>query len=412
MGNAIGEIGAAGIQSATDLATNAATNATNAAMNKRTNETNQAINAANIKASENAATTAYNRQIEQWQRENEYNSPVNQRALYEAAGLNYAVHSEGGTQVNGASTPSVPQQNIPSSIPMQPYRLDTFQPGQAMANIFAALSKGKADISQSRLNETQNTQLQDLFTDTLKGVQLDNKRKELENMWLPLINSGKLQENAAQVFALYNKAMLDAANTEFTKAETALSEARKITEQWRAKEAKIVADTTYDTIMQQIKESKSRETSNYASASAANAQAAKLREETSQLQDMHQDIVTMQHNLADKSRFDKELTAYEVEKYGATIADQIQQIKQHTDIGKQEIERLETLVAQAKKENKLYYWQRALDALEQINNGITNWIPFAPDKETHDYVRYIERDKYGNQTITNNEIRTTKKGFR
>ncbi len=60
---------------------------------------------------EKSADKAYNRQVAQWHRENEYNTPANQRKRAEAAGLNFAAMLGGNALSNGSGSLSAVQQN-------------------------------------------------------------------------------------------------------------------------------------------------------------------------------------------------------------------------------------------------------------------------------------------------------------
>lgn len=148
--------------------------------NERTNAQNERINERNIQASKEAATTAFNRQRQLIQEQNEYNSYANQRKLMQEAGYNpnSLVSGSAGTAVSSGST-NAPQAEIPSPIPMQAAK---FQLAQDFANIKSVLADAKLKEAQTEKtnSETTGQQLQNDWQVVANDIQKDFGRLKAE----------------------------------------------------------------------------------------------------------------------------------------------------------------------------------------------------------------------------------------
>lgn len=120
---------------------------------QNTNAANYRINERNINAAKEAATTAFNRQRQLIQEQNEYNSFSNQRKLMEEAGYNpnSLVGGAAGSAVSSGST-NAPQAEIPSPIPMQAAK---FQFAQDFANIKSVLADAKLKEAQTEKTNSE-----------------------------------------------------------------------------------------------------------------------------------------------------------------------------------------------------------------------------------------------------------------
>lgn len=113
------------------------------ASSRSTNKSNAATNAASLESAESMQDKNLQYQTEMWEKTNQYNSPANQKKLYQAAGLNpYAMMGENSfssaVQQIGANG------SVPSSIPMQSY-----QPN------FGGISDAVSTYYDSRYKEEQ-----------------------------------------------------------------------------------------------------------------------------------------------------------------------------------------------------------------------------------------------------------------
>lgn len=150
-------------------------------------------------ANEQAATTAYNRGIEQWNRENAYNSPTAQMERLKQAGLNPNLVYGGGATTLSAHSPSVPVAKVEGQKPIDLDLLGTIQAAQNMSiakqNNILTTNKTNAEIlnlqqqnsnlkSQdevNRANAAYIAQQQFKSMAELKNLNLDFKQKQLNN---------------------------------------------------------------------------------------------------------------------------------------------------------------------------------------------------------------------------------------
>lgn len=150
-------------------------------------------------ANEQAATTAYNRSIEQWNRENAYNSPTAQMERLRQAGLNPNLVYGGGATTLSAHSPSVPVAKVEGHKPIDFDLLGMLQTAQSMRIAKdvsdAGISKTMAEIlnlqqqnanlkSQdevNRANAAYLAQQQLKSMAELKNLNLDFKQKQLNN---------------------------------------------------------------------------------------------------------------------------------------------------------------------------------------------------------------------------------------
>lgn len=123
------------------------------------------------KANKQLAEYAYQKDLEMWNKQNEYNNPLNQMARLKAAGLNpHLVYGNGAV---GNTTGGIPQYNAPH-----------LQKPDINLDIVPAIQM----YNQVRLNEAQvnNIQKQTELSDVqLKNAQIDLSNKEwLQNEYI------------------------------------------------------------------------------------------------------------------------------------------------------------------------------------------------------------------------------------
>lgn len=117
------------------------------------------------KARKKAATTAHNRNRQNWKEQNEYNDPSQQMARLKAAGLNPNMVYGTGTQAAGiagapAAAPQANIQNIPMPNPLDMLgKYESIKSAQAQQDL--AKSAENKNLSQIAINMTRNAILGD-----------------------------------------------------------------------------------------------------------------------------------------------------------------------------------------------------------------------------------------------------------
>lgn len=148
-----------------------------------------------IEANKNLAEYQYNRDVEMWNKQNEYNSPLSQMARFKSAGLNpNLIYSQGSagnaTTLPKYQAPTVKYDNIPkTNLPETLSRFQDFNMRQAQ------IDNVKADTQ----NKTMQWVIQGLNRDWL----YDRNDKQLGNLgyW----HNKMVQETNKTQLGLYNQ---------------------------------------------------------------------------------------------------------------------------------------------------------------------------------------------------------------
>lgn len=390
----IGQMGAAGISAAANLAATSATNSANVSMNNATNETSRqianennqtqiAMQRENNQFNHNEAELANQRMIEQWERESRYNSPIEQIKRLEAAGLNPQL-AYGGSSVNnvgatshGGSQASAGSSGISPSMPvLRPGHIDPYLPGSDFANLAKAFADAKKTGAEGDLairgmnyalrNMKANAELADMastFERIYGGAMRDKK--------LALLGEDVLLKTE-ELYNLKKEGKL-------TEAKTLLTEIQQTTEKMEGRLKKFLGDTEEQrskTFMSKLRADINLEN---AQANSANSSAHYTNEQLGQLKDMREFNIDLRRNAAQMSRAD-------LMKQGATLYQEIDYLLGHfealSEADKAELRKVKAEADQMEWNYNMRWVNFALDTAERINNGITNWIPFAPDKTT------------------------------
>lgn len=394
----IGAVGAAGIRAAADLAIASATNATNAVIANKTNKTNKDIasetNETNIgihrednafNAEEAQKTRDF--QVEQWQRENEYNSPVAQMERFREAGLNGAAILNGQGFQQGNSTPSAPAASSAAAphlaVPtMVPPHLETPQVGQALANIYAAMTQGDLNLANKGKVDSETDRMKQTLSDYVRSFKSDADRKEIENAWLPLLNESDVKKNFTQVMALYNQALLFANQSETEKAKASLARAQELTEKYNSETAKIVANTTDAKIRAIIREYESSTKKNLAEASEASERAKTIRDTRDAEVRLKEALASHQHTdafVAAQTMMSKIYTIrndYRLsEKQREFLDDKIKLLEKDIDAARLDIERKNF-------DNGYMLFDKVVSTLGYVNSELNKWAPWSFSRDT------------------------------
>lgn len=166
-----------------------------------TNQTNIRIAKMNNAANQDLAYLQNSLNVEQWNRENRYNDPSQQRARLEAAGLNPYLMMNGGSAGNASSmTPSslASSNNTPS---VQPYNYDF------------------SGISQSYMQDQLNTAM-------IRKTNAEAAGQEKQNQWI----DAKTQAEVNNILQ----------NTEYQKGNTYLNQVRSNLENFNLQRSKML----------------------------------------------------------------------------------------------------------------------------------------------------------------------------
>lgn len=283
----VGQIGAASIGAATDLGIAAMTNEANRAMTAQTNKTSLQIAHDNNVAqaemsrennafSHDEAQLAYDRSVEQWRREMQYNSPIEQVKRLQEAGLNPNVMlgSQGLTQA--VSAPSYPAASphgsgiTPSMPNLVPAQFQFPAVGREVAEIFKTLVEArKAGIEAKDVEKTFKSRLALLDSDA-QGKRISNA---IQEAYGDKLAKGQFDKTMSEVAMNAQHVQNLLKEGKLTEAQEAYTRAQESSEQWRSKQERVRAETVYSVIKQELDESRSRAEENRAAAQNQRAQA-------------------------------------------------------------------------------------------------------------------------------------------
>lgn len=218
-------------------------NATSREIAAENNAMQVAMNRENNQFSSSEAEKAWQRQLDMFNMENEYNDPAAQRARLEAAGFNPFVASSGslaygqGASGNGAPSasasssgisPSMPQLQIPNIQPV-PSVIDgmMIQTTDAISKIADAYAK----VESGRKSDAETTEIYKLLDAKLRDIVADADQKEAQKEYIDT------QNMLDQLKAPYQIHLLTAQVYE-ARMSGDLNLEKKLTEQWNQDIAK------------------------------------------------------------------------------------------------------------------------------------------------------------------------------
>lgn len=141
-----------------------------------------------VKANKDAAELAYQRELEAWNRQNEYNDPASQMARYRGAGLNpNMIYGSGGASAGNATT--LPKYNAPTA------RIDYQAPdiGQALS-MYQDFRMKQAQID----NVKANTEYTQANTSTIPG-KVSNVQAKTDNALFDLDTKSMMRPYNAKI---------------------------------------------------------------------------------------------------------------------------------------------------------------------------------------------------------------------
>lgn len=167
----------------------AGANNANRRIANETNETNLRINREYNDLQRELANQKYQKDLEQWHRQNEYNSPAQQVERMRAAGLNPAL-----SDISTGIASSSPEMSLPNTTPGHAEMGAPIQP----------VSMDLSAISDAYIQQLQAENMKE----EVKGKNIDNKTRALENLYR--INKIREDTQHSKYAAEYQKLQNDA----------------------------------------------------------------------------------------------------------------------------------------------------------------------------------------------------------
>lgn len=379
-------------------------NKTNVQMTRETNAANMEIANRNnaMQVAMNRENNDFNRRmaLEMFNLENAYNSPIEQMARLRAAGVNpalYFANSNGSAGIGDASTPSASSSGISPSMPnlVAPHvePLPSLVGGSIAAlHQLAQIYDFKASAEKKGQETTNLRELLDeterLMRANIEGAEADAAAKRWQNemnyLWENSERSERLKEVTKRIAQIGADIQLKASEGKLNEARAMLADmereftnSRNTDLKARLPFVKAELERTIELLEEKIKTEKSQQSENYAAAENSRASAGLTREQTNQLQDMHDDLVASRH-----ANTQKEMAEAAVKI--ATQQAEIDRIINNLEIQDQEKKRLQydakrakELYELAKKENSAYYYKLYLNLQQKIIDSVQSGITSA-----------------------------------
>lgn len=379
-------------------------NKTNVQMTRETNAANMEIANRNnaMQIAMNRENNDFNRRmaLEMFNLENAYNSPIEQMARLRAAGVNpalYFANSNGSAGVGDASTPSASSSGISPSMPnlVAPHvePLPSLVGGSIAAlHQLAQIYDFKASAEKKGQETTQLRELLDeterLMRVNIEGAEAEAAAKRWQNemnyLWENAERSERLKEVTKRIAQIGADIQLKASEGKFNEAREKLADmereftnSRNTDLKARLPFVKAELERTIELLEEKIKTEKSQQSENYAAAENSRASAGLTREQTSQLEDMHDDLVASRHANTQKEMVEAAVKI-------ATQQAEIDRIINKLEIQDQEKKRLQydakrakELYELAKKENSAYYYKLYLNLQQKIIDSVQSGITSA-----------------------------------
>lgn len=356
-------------------------NAQNIAMQRETN-------AQNYKMFQEANKFSHDEALAAFQREAEYNSPAAQMARYQAAGLNpfNVGRAAGSTSGNvDAATPSSvapPNLQAPSAQMIQGNSVRAIDAFQGIASALKSLSDITVNASSSgKMNqETENmrTMLNYEIDEIMSRTKMQNAKANYDDV----MNMLAQMKAPYEIEQMFMNCILLAAKGQESQANTALKKMQRLLGGDEHTKNNLLlpyvtqqAQAALDLTNEQVRTEKTKQVQNVASANEFNARAAKAREETSQLVDMHDDIVELTSLRKHGVKLDLYKSVQTVEAY-------IDLLWTDKFISDERYKEAKARAAMAIKDNDWYTADKLFNYVERINDGVNKWAPWAFSRTT------------------------------
>lgn len=288
-------------------------NEENAARQARQNQWQSQENEKNRQFQRDMFHEQFQAQQEEWDRQQNYNSPVNQVVRAQAAGFNPSATLAGGQGGLVDSTITIPSPSVPSGA-----STGTGSPVPAarigFADMIRSVGSVIKDVSSAGLDDTNRRLINETMSETIYGMRLDNATKEINKAILGIafeISDKTKQNRILDLNAQFDKTMTVIALTKsqtdtevvkaaLTKAEEIKAYAEANLSDANAKSVIACIDAKVNLLREQAKTEQARQSELYASA-YEHTEAAKLNIKQQDFVGMQTDLVSLKKVFQDIS---------------------------------------------------------------------------------------------------------------
>lgn len=324
----------------------------------------------------------WEKSVEMFNMENEYNSPEQQMARFRAAGLNpYVAMSEGLGSASSApadgSTPTA--ESVPSfqQATVQPVPSVTGGVLDSLLKVAEIRSKEVQSAKTQREKDLLNDQFDDLVS-TVKSEANKNKilalRERIYQRRYPQILTAEISKLIADSNKAKNDEQISAFQKDVQEFESLLAKKKSFRVDDILTAFVDEMNERVNLLREQQNTEKTVQTANRAAASSSNANAKLANAKAKTENDIREHQVEFARLQAESQKY----TNYEQRKtLIPKIKSLIQQYKNSGIYSQHQIELIEQQVKLAEKENSWYHFNQVFDKLERLNDGVNRWMPWA-----------------------------------
>lgn len=385
------------------------TNQWNYLANQETNATNKEIADANnqlqidlMKQNQIWQTTenqfAFDRerqaQLEMFDLENKYNSPIEQLKRYQEAGINPAVAFAGSL---GSASSTAASGQAPSSLGVSPNMPNLMTPTMQAPHAIPPPSVasgllGGLDIvsnvlnkvSSSRKNEAERKQILSLLPELVTKAQNDVQLQEFQKQHIQFQNE-LLQKDVAwydeqtilKIDETIQRIALMSAQEQTEESQQQLNDSLAELHRLEGKIKNVDLlnwpkywESQFSMWQSNINKNKAETAEAYSRISLNAEQKEWVKANTKVINETLDDVKAIQHNLARSYELDGKLKQVDYAKACATIEASIQIIKNTAEQGSWQVKEAEQAYELAKKKNTAYYWDMAFTHVEKLVGAV------------------------------------------
>lgn len=331
----------------------------------------------------------WNRQqaIDMFNLENAYNSPLAQVQRLREAGLNPAVMMEGagGAAVgnSSAAAPTAASAGISPSLPsLTTPRVDAVPPmSVGFLNALQSFADIKLAEQQSRKVGQEADRITKLVDQELLNMMAEEKWKQSQTAYQDLMTQfEKLyghDRRAADITKTVSEFVKNKLQGNEAAARTALAKAEADLTKTKDKQLQLESPILIENLKklgvkldEEAKTEKAKQAAAYAGAEESHARANLTRSEQRLLEEQHDDLVYAR-------RLQNAKDFQELGEMATTWQYRLEELQNRKLISAEQVKEAREAVDRARKENTWFYWSKAIDTIERINNGVNKWAPWA-----------------------------------
>lgn len=328
----------------------------------------------------------WDKSVEMFNMENDYNSPEQQMARFRAAGLNpYVAMSEGlgsaGTTPADGSTPTA--ESVPQFQQAQVQPVPTIMNG--VLDSVLKITQAKAASQQAAKTKQEREQSAAMFDSLLSQVQDEALQAKLKSVRDAIDTNVYGKQRSQELSKLGHEVMKAKSDAEIAKAQAEIEKVREKFEKMKGNRMSEEIEAYFQSLTNRlnleketIKTEQTKQTANKAAANASNASANASNSSAKYYDALTNTENALRHYREEEMRLKNELYDIDAAERSAVLGPKINSlIQQYESNGSASFVQLamaRQLLEKAEKENSWYNWNQVLNYVSTINDGVATWL--------------------------------------